>query len=132
MGKRTKKDLEAEIAALRARVDEQAAVIGRFLLTPAAMPVFVPMPCARPHADVWPPPYAPPPPYPQPFPHNPFWLEQPWAGGTVVGGGGAFVAGGACGANPVFDTTCFVVNNAPPALFPSAGLLSTSSTVGLG
>lgn len=61
MGKLTKRELEAEVAKLEARVAEQSAVIARLMMSPQAWPVYLPTPCLRPHADevrllpyVWP------------------------------------------------------------------------------
>jgi hypothetical protein len=51
MGKRTKAELEAEIAKLEARVAEQSAVIARLMSQPMAYGVPMTIPCTRPHVD---------------------------------------------------------------------------------
>ncbi|HEY6463396.1 MAG TPA: hypothetical protein VIY73_24685, partial [Polyangiaceae bacterium] len=74
---------------------QQDAVIGRLLAAPA--PVCVPMPCTRPHADVWPRPFIPQwtwpwgdaPPFPS-YPSFPYYSNFPSdviSYGTIAQGG---------------------------------------------
>ena len=65
MSKRTKRELEAELAELRARVAQQDATILRLLQTPPA-PTVVPMPYPMPlaPAPIWP---------------SPWRVTSPWA-----------------------------------------------------